>query len=49
MRTGYLAFLINMMKAPDLAKADPVRLAAKYQVPVDWAAMSLRHWQGRKR
>ncbi len=48
MTTGYLAFLLSMMKADRraLGSADPVKLAAKYQVDPSWAAMSIRHWLG---
>ena len=42
----YQSFLIQMMTTPDakLVKADPVKLAEKYGVSLEWAKMSLAHW-----
>ncbi len=42
----YQRFLLAMMGAPDskLRKADIVKLAAKYEVPLDWAKMTLTRW-----
>lgn len=42
----YQSFLTRMMSTPDskLAKADIVKLAEKYSVPLDWAKMSVRCW-----
>lgn len=47
---GLTPFLINMMKAPDTAmvKADVERLAAKYDVPPDYAAWYIRNWLSRQ-
>jgi ribosomal protein S25 len=45
----YQSFLVNMMTTPDakLVTADPEKLAAKYQIPVDLAKMALKHWKAR--
>lgn len=47
--TGLTPFIVNMMKAPDtaLVKADVARLAAKYDVPVDYARWYIASWLGR--
>ncbi len=49
MAVGFLAFMVQMMRTPDeaLRKADPCKLAARYGVPADWAAMTLTMWLGR--
>ncbi len=40
-----------MMATPDaaLAKADPCKLASKYQIPVEWVTFWLRTWRERDR
>lgn len=44
-------FWIGLMTTPDhlLAKADPSKLAAKYQIPHEWAEAWLATWIGRER
>lgn len=49
MTTGATAFWIAMMQARDLSKADPAKLASKYEIPETWARYWLTVWQGRDR
>jgi hypothetical protein len=48
MNVGLTPFLVALMKAPreSLARADPVKLAAKYQIPEPWARYYLNDWMG---
>ena len=46
---GCTTFLVNMMGTPDskLVKADPAKLAERYQVDPEWVRMCLVHWRRR--
>jgi hypothetical protein len=45
--TGLQPFIMAMIRAPRarLATADHDKLAAKYEIPADWARFYLEHWR----
>ena len=47
--TGLTPFLLAMLRTPRaaLTRADPAKLAAKYDIRPDWAAFYLNDWIGR--
>ncbi|WP_188656618.1 hypothetical protein [Sphingomonas metalli] len=47
--TGLTPFIVAMIRAPHaaLAKADPAKLAAKYEIPPAFAEFYLTHWSNR--
>lgn len=49
MTTGLTPFILAMMATPPdkLARADPVKVGAKYGVRADWAGFYIREWINR--
>ncbi len=47
--TGLTAFICKMIRTPmaDLTRANRAKLAAKYDIPVEWADFYLSAWTGR--